>query len=307
MNIITPAPRLHVLLARKSPYAVIIRRGPAKITCTIGWNRETDEMLVGQWFKGRIYEGKADLSPDGKHLIYFAGNYKFDTETNGTWTAISVAPYIKAISLWPVSGTYHGGGLFLNDSTVFIHGGHHDPLHYNPQINAVTDVRSWGKGDWTRDYKPPKGIKRINNLNDYLTKAQLSLYESDINDPYASYRDFEMYRAGWRLNPAGCENETDWHFGKHATQDWWLRKPYYDNGYQIIHKKSDKVVDLPGDSSWADCDVWGKWKGHPNEVRIVWTCCGCLFSGHLNAQGLHSIKQLYDFTPMEFEPLKAPY
>jgi cytochrome bd-type quinol oxidase subunit 2 len=29
---------------------------------------------VGQWLKGRIYERRSDLSPDGKHLIYFAMN-----------------------------------------------------------------------------------------------------------------------------------------------------------------------------------------------------------------------------------------
>ena len=68
-----PVPaRLHVLLAREAPYAVVIRRGPAKQVCTVGWDRSTDAFTLGQWFKGRIYERRSDLSPDGKHLIYFA-------------------------------------------------------------------------------------------------------------------------------------------------------------------------------------------------------------------------------------------
>jgi hypothetical protein len=35
-------PRLHVLLARDTPYAVILRRGPSKTTCSIGWDRRKD-------------------------------------------------------------------------------------------------------------------------------------------------------------------------------------------------------------------------------------------------------------------------
>src|SRR5688572_2426031 len=66
--------RLHVLLAREAAYAIVFRRGPSKEVCTIGWNRATDEFSVGQWLKGRIYERRADLSPDGKLLIYFASN-----------------------------------------------------------------------------------------------------------------------------------------------------------------------------------------------------------------------------------------
>jgi hypothetical protein len=67
-------PRLHVLLARDTPYAVILPRGPSKTTCSIGWDRRNDTFTIGQWLRGRIYERRSDLSPDGKHLIYFAMN-----------------------------------------------------------------------------------------------------------------------------------------------------------------------------------------------------------------------------------------
>jgi hypothetical protein len=36
------------------------------------WNRTNDEFTPGSWFKGRIFADRSDLSPDGRHMIYFA-------------------------------------------------------------------------------------------------------------------------------------------------------------------------------------------------------------------------------------------
>ena len=47
--------RLHVILAREAPKAVIFRRGPSGRVCTLGWDLETDTFTMGQWLKGRIY------------------------------------------------------------------------------------------------------------------------------------------------------------------------------------------------------------------------------------------------------------
>ena len=57
--------RVHVILARNADYGIIIRRGPSKTVCTIGWDRKRDRFEVGQWMRGRIYERRCDLSPDG--------------------------------------------------------------------------------------------------------------------------------------------------------------------------------------------------------------------------------------------------
>ena len=90
--------RLHVLLARKAPVGLVIRRGPSKSVCTLLWNRNQDTFKLGQWMHGRIYERRSDLSPDGKHFIYFAINGRRHSPTGGAWTAISRAPYLKAIT-----------------------------------------------------------------------------------------------------------------------------------------------------------------------------------------------------------------
>ena len=89
--------RLYVLLARKAPIAVVFRRGPSKQVLLLTWNTETDELRQGQWFKGRIYERRCDLSPSGEKLIYFAAKHR---GPHGTWTAVSRPPYLTALAMW---------------------------------------------------------------------------------------------------------------------------------------------------------------------------------------------------------------
>jgi len=113
-------PRLHVILARDAKVAVVFRRGPSKSVCTMLWDRKRDTFRIGQWFRGRIYERRADLSPDGKFLIYFAMNGKVDSETGGSWTAISRAPWLKAIVLLAKGDCWHGGGLFTGDRQYWL-------------------------------------------------------------------------------------------------------------------------------------------------------------------------------------------
>jgi hypothetical protein len=112
--------RVHIILARKADYGVIIRRGPSKSVCIIGWDRRKDQFEIGQWMRGRIYERRCDLSPDGKHFIYFAMNGNWSSEVKGSWTAISRAPYLKAIGLWANGSGWNGGGLFMNDSSFWL-------------------------------------------------------------------------------------------------------------------------------------------------------------------------------------------
>ena len=114
--------RLHVIAARDAKSAVVIRRGPSKYTCVLSWNRENDEFKVAQWMKGKIYEECSDLSNDGKYFIYFALNGKWHRETQGVWTAISRAPWLKAIALFAKGNTWNGGGLFVSNTQYWVDG-----------------------------------------------------------------------------------------------------------------------------------------------------------------------------------------
>jgi hypothetical protein len=88
------AARIWVLLARKEPVGVIFRRGPSKQVMLIKWNTEKDSFHLGQWFKGRVYERRCDLSPSGDLLIYFAAKQKPPLYS---WTGISKPPYFSAL------------------------------------------------------------------------------------------------------------------------------------------------------------------------------------------------------------------
>lgn len=77
----------------------------------VSWNTKTDEFEDGQWLRGRIYERRGDLSPDGTLLLYFAANWK---QPYQSWTAVSRPPYLTALALWPKGDGWGGGGHFEN-------------------------------------------------------------------------------------------------------------------------------------------------------------------------------------------------
>ena len=68
--------RLHILLARHSPLAVVIRRGPSKQVCTLLWNRENDTFELGQWPDSLflMFLGKKDKVAKCK-IFFYSGVY----------------------------------------------------------------------------------------------------------------------------------------------------------------------------------------------------------------------------------------
>ena len=94
---------------------MILRRGPSKSVALIAWDTHRDTFEVGQWLRGRIFERRCDLSPSGVKLVYFAASWRGPFRT---WTAVSRPPWLTALALWPNSGTYGGGGLFLSETRI---------------------------------------------------------------------------------------------------------------------------------------------------------------------------------------------
>jgi len=111
MKRVDPSVRLYAILARRSPLAVIFRRGPSKQVLLIRWDTSTDKFEHGQWLKGRIYERRCDLSLDGDLLLYFAANYKNPYQS---WSAVSRPPYLTAVIMCPKGDCWGGGGQFLS-------------------------------------------------------------------------------------------------------------------------------------------------------------------------------------------------
>jgi hypothetical protein len=268
--------RIHVLLAGEAPVGVVVRRGPSRNVCTLLWDRTKDMFHLGQWLRGRIYERRCDLSPDGKYLIYFAMNMK-SSETRGSWTAISLTPYLKAITLYAKGDCWLGGGLFTSNKTYWLNDGCTDEI-----LTESPEVR--------RD----------------LTYQPLGNYGGECPSVY--YR--RLQRDGWAyVNQisSGWGNKVDI-FEKILRDGWLLRKfahaevgappgkgCYWDE-HELWHAKSGALIECP---SWEWAEV--------ERGRLVWAARGQLWAGDLHEGAVQDQKVLYDFNDMQFEPVEAPY
>jgi hypothetical protein len=122
-----PPPRLYFIVAREAPRAVVLSRGPAKQVELLNWDLLSDELTPGQWLKGRIYERKCDLSPNGELLVYFAAKWAARPIEEGSWTAVSRPPFLTALALWFNGDVNGGGGLFDSDRHLRLDHGRTQP------------------------------------------------------------------------------------------------------------------------------------------------------------------------------------
>jgi hypothetical protein len=268
--------RLHVLLARNAPTAVVIRRGPARHVAAIGWDRTTDEFRVGQWLYGRIYERRCDLSPDGQPLLYFAMNGRWQSKAKGSWTGISRAPYLKALTLFAKGDCWNGGGLFLSSREYWLNGGDgHEVLQDGARLRR-SRVHPWHEA-----------------------------YGGECPGVYY----IRLQRDGWSMKNTTVEDgDSVTRFEKRVSGHWRLRKRayasiarrvgrgcYFDE-HELWNARSEVTVDLP-DWEWAEVDGG----------RLLWAAQGRLFRGDVGPGGLENIRELCDLDPLRFERLTAPY
>jgi len=126
MNIARKPPcRLDFVFAAKAPVAVILRRGPTRSVKMILWHTNTDQFEDGEWWRGRIYEDKCGLSPDGRLFVYFGYQWKprYIPEEVFAFTAVSRPPNFKPIALWPAGDTWGGGGYFPDNKRLVLNYG----------------------------------------------------------------------------------------------------------------------------------------------------------------------------------------
>jgi hypothetical protein len=100
-----------------------------------------DTFQSGAWFKGSMYPNKCDLSPDGTLLLYFflQGN-KLQTSYLDSWTAVSRAPWMDALGLWPRGGTYGGGGGFISNRHIVIRNNNSFPHEDHPGKGLTVEL-----------------------------------------------------------------------------------------------------------------------------------------------------------------------
>jgi hypothetical protein len=246
---------------------------------TLLWNRKTDEITLGQWFKGTIYELRSDLSPNGKYMIYFAAKRAIGVNPE-TWTAISITPYLKALALYPNGLTYCGGGLFIGEDTYW--------LQHRIKIEVTTLCD-------TNLVHRDHGFK----ATDEYGGGDLGVYFP------------RLLRDGWKiLDTKGNSRPEFYEFERAAGKYWKLRKRihassdslrgkgFYWAEHELIKggEHGQTVVSFP-DWEWADMD----------RNRLVWCENGQLKTGTLLDDGLYDSVVIYDFNDMRFQAIKAPY
>lgn len=123
LHALATPPRLFVIMAARAPRAVILRRGPASWVQLVLWDTLCDLFTPGAWFRGRIYEEKCDLSPDGELFLYAAlQGRRLRSDYSHAWTALSRPPWLHALVLWPMHTTYGGGGRFVGNRQLIVRG-----------------------------------------------------------------------------------------------------------------------------------------------------------------------------------------
>lgn len=279
-----PRTRLYVLLARKAPLGVVLRRGPSKHVLALSWDTQRHEFHLGQWFKGRIYERRCDLSPSGEKLIYFAAKYRAPLFT---WTAVSRPPFLTALVMWPKGDAWGGGGLFPNERTIALN-------HCKEQMGLAEGFRL------------PKSM-HVEQCGTHPGRGE--------NDPIWSMR---LLRDGWTMKetPRGWENKKGSKIWQEFSSPWiWTKSrgtwtlemsilgiferdgPWYVIEHRITGPTGRTAVSL-GRSDWAD---WS----HSGE--LLFARDGRLYRMTVDRRaGPGEPKELLDLRLMRLESTPAP-
>jgi hypothetical protein len=271
--------RLHVVVAWRARRAVVFRRGPSTVVATLGWDLATDRFQLGQWLRGRIYERRADLSPDGRHLIYFAANHARTARADSlaSWTAISRAPWLTALALYQGLGCWQGGGLFLSDTRFWLNGCN-QPVRQHRTIRPDPAWRPsvYYGNECTGVYYPRlerDGWRRLDRLDLAGISHRVTRFEKDLGN-------------GWILRKLAHEQ-----IGAPPG-----RGCYWDE-HELVRADPAATRRLP-DWEWAERD----------RRSLLWAERGCLYRARLHARtGFGPPRVLYDLNDLKFERRVAPY
>jgi hypothetical protein len=271
----TIPPRLWIVHRPETHHALIIRRGPGKVTGFFGWNRRTNEVVVGQWMKSKVYPFRSDISPKGNYVIYFSLNGRWTSEAKGAYTAVSRYPYLKALDLWPKGDAWHGGGLFANEKEYLLNGIYIDkPLHQSGKFK----VKRGGLSSPVRSGEDP-GI--------YFPK---------------------LLRNGWEYTGVSEKGKDKiHHFTKAVNRQLTLEKSFHVSLNSPVGKgvyyETHKVKGLKGDTfdtlGFENLDVY--------RSQLFWTNAGQLFTARFKHGEIFTPVMVHDFNNYEFSAIPAPY
>lgn len=283
------AARSYGIVARAARRAVVFRRGPSKRVRLLVWDLKTDTLVAGQWFKGRVYERRCDLTPDGKGLVYFAASFR---QPLYSWTALSKPPFFTAIALWPKGDCWGGGGLFESN------------LHLRLNHQASRTKLADGFVLPRRFRVTPFGAYSGRGEDDPILGARMSRdgwMESSTPSSVIESRK-RLARFGWSFAPPlVCEKTFRLRKGTSASLRIFLHAVgerqgrWYVETAELINQ-TNRVLHAFGRIDWADFDHNGD---------VIYGKDGCLFRLVARSRSFEP-RLIADLNAMEFEPVAPP-
>lgn len=322
--------RCYAIIARKAPVAVIFRRGPSDFVQMLKWNLSDDTFEHGQWLNGRIYERRADLSPSGKLVIYFAAKYKGPMTS---WTAISKPPYLTAVALWEGMGAWGGGGLFDDETHVQLN--HSitrmrlsNTFKLPEDVKVVPCGENSGSGEdspimdmhmerdgWMQTQSGEECFE-FDPFGQHDNLAELEAFQeqfgfleggkiwaekffkekAEATSKKAEERKNKKYDMFMTLDPPDVHVKTDDDCVLEMTTFGFheTNGPPWVQEYRVLTKDGDEVFNL-GKTDWADWDHNGD---------LLFSQNGCIFRS--KRDNLSDPIQLVDLTGSKFSPVSAP-
>ena len=322
-----PPARLHAILARRGAYAVVFRRGPSDKVAVVGWDRSNDTFTLGQWLRGRIYPLRCDLSPSGKHLIYFAAKYGRENPVEKR-ICEELKKRFKTVDIWRVDHrllTQAEDELRRKKEFQKLEKSedYHDcswtAISRSPYLKALSiwwNGTGWNGGglfESEGEYylnRPPERIARtIPGVQDRRFKELEPTSELVQEFGWGHHGECWMVygrrliRDGWR----DVDYENGFAFEKELPNGWILQKECPADDYSPLHEvywERHLLLDADGktlikgkDWCWADFDSYRK--------RIVYAENGAIYSLELKLPV--APRQLYDFNGMTYQRIAAPY
>jgi hypothetical protein len=287
MDSFPPAPcRLVVYFAREAPIGVVLRRGPSAWARLSVWHTDTDAFKHGQWFRGRVYERRCDVSPDGALFVYFARK-STNRPPRDSWVAISRPPFFTALALWFIGTTYCAGGFFPDRRSVWGVGPAPPDQGELPRwLTHAADPRYIdGTNEWSdrtvyinrllRDGWEPVPRELIATWDRRHRQEPLVFY---YGVPYNETWERRHPQEPLTLVMAYRGDDLEAHGGRHVME-------------YAVRRESGEVIPL-GRATWADWDQHG---------RLILAQHGRLWQWQDGG-----LRELADFNPQVPEPRPAP-
>ena len=199
-----------------------------------------------------------------------------------SWTAISRAPYLKALSLWWNGTGWNGGGLWKSEKEFY--------LNRPPEWVAATVP-----GIQSRRFGEVPPSEELHNFGWGSVHGECPM----VYQPRLERDNWNPVRNGewggfYHKELPGC-----WKLEKAFVVDVHCNLQPGKGVYQEIHKlfspSGENAVDTT-DWEWADFDRYRR--------RVTFACRGALYA--LDLKTLES-KMLYDFNEMKYQRIAAPY